>query len=116
MRVLFCTDGSKISHNAIRNFSNFAGKNTIVDTICVIDWSFLPDDAVIEDSGFAGSCRNVADGILEFSKKLIEENNLTNGEQIKHCGAAVESILEQLNENIYDYIACFLPYYFRYPL
>ena len=47
MKVLFCTDGSKISFNALHNFAKWAPENTIIDTICVIDWSFLPDDVVI---------------------------------------------------------------------
>lgn len=104
MRVLFCTDGSKISYDALKNFSHYAKENTIVDTICVIDWSFLPDEAIIEEAGFANSCRNIADTILEHSQKVILENGFTTGEKIKHCGAAVESILEQLDENIYDYV------------
>lgn len=104
MRILFCTDGSKISFNALKNFSHFAPQDAIIDTICVIDWSFLPDDTAIEGSGFANSCRNIADTILEQTKQLVEELGLRNGEQIKYCGAAVESILEQLDENIYTYV------------
>ena len=102
MRVLFCTDGSKISYNAIKNFSLWTKTDTIVDIICVIDWSFLPDEAVIEEAGFINNCRNVADNILDYTEKIIIDLNLELGEKIKLCGTAVESILEQLDAKKYD--------------
>lgn len=104
MRALFCTDGSKISYDALRNASHWIDKSIVTDTICVIDWSFLPDEVVIEDSGFTTSCRNIADEILDYSKNLIDEIGLISGEKIKHCGAAVESIIEQINSKEYDII------------
>ena len=54
MRILFCTDGSKISFNALKNISRWV-KNAFVDTICVIDWSFLPSEINIEDKNFTYS-------------------------------------------------------------
>lgn len=102
MKALFCTDGSKISYDALKNFAHWAQEHTIVDVICVIDWSFLPDDTVIEDTGFVTSCRNIADNILDYSEKLISELGFVFGQKIKLCGAAVESILEQLENGIYD--------------
>lgn len=68
MRVLFCTDGSKISFNALNNFARWS-KGAIIDVICVIDWSFLPDEVSIEEDGFANSCANVADNILNYAEK-----------------------------------------------
>lgn len=103
MKVLFCTDGSKISFNALRNFSGW-DKEAVVDVICVIDWSFLPDEVSIEEDGFANSCANIADSILDYAQKEIETHNLIFGKKIKHCGAAVESILEQLKSEYYDLI------------
>lgn len=102
MRALFCTDGSKISFNALKNFSHYT--KATVDTICVIDWSFLPDETVIEAAGFVNNCRNIADSILDYSAKIIEECGMTAGEKIKLCGAVVESILEQLSNNSYDIV------------
>lgn len=93
MKVLFCTDGSNISYNALKNFAQSALKNTVVDAICVIDWTFLPEETLFE--GFINSCKDVAQSILERTKSVIEESGLICGEMIKHCGAAVESILEQ---------------------
>ena len=58
MRILFCTDGSRISFNALNNFAKWS-KGAIVDVICVIDWSFLPDEVSIQEDGFATSCANI---------------------------------------------------------
>lgn len=103
MKVLFCTDGSKISYNALHNFSKWA-KNVIMDTICVIDWSFLPDNVIVEADGFNNTCANIADDILTFTKKEIEANRILCGETIKQCGSAVESIIEQSTKEKYDLI------------
>ena len=104
MKVLFCTDGSKIIFNALHKFAKWAPENTIIDTICVIDWSFLPDDVVIESDGFSTSCANIADNLLEYAKKEVEKTGLLFGEKIKQCGSAVESILEQAQKECYDIV------------
>ena len=103
MKVLFCTDGSKISYYALHNFSKWA-KDVIMDTICVIDWSFLPDHVIVEAEGFNNSCANIADDILEYTKKEIEANGILCGEIFKQCGSAVESIIEQSAKEKYDLI------------
>lgn len=104
MKVLFCTDGSKISYDAIENFSKWTTSETTVDAICIIDWSFLPEEVIIEEAGFVNSCRNVADSILEHAEKVITSLDLTAGKKIKLCGAAVESILDQAEKEEYDLI------------
>lgn len=103
MRILFCTDGSKISFNALKNISHWV-KDAIVDTICVIDWSFLPDDISIEETNFTYSCTNVADTILDYAENEIKYLGLKTGSRLKHCGAAIESILEQADSQEYDLI------------
>lgn len=103
MRILFCTDGSKISFNALNNFSKWS-KGAIVDVICVIDWSFLPDEVSIQEDGFATSCANVADSILDFAEKEISKSNLILGDKIKRCGESVDSIIEQSERESYDLI------------
>ena len=103
MRILFCTDGSKISFNALYNIS-FWIKDAIIDTICVIDWSFLPDEISIEEENFTYSCANVADTILDYAEEEIKKYGLKKGKRIKNCGSAVESIIEQSNEEEYDLI------------
>lgn len=103
MRVLFCTDGSKISFNALNNFSNWA-RDAVVDIISVIDWTFLPDGVCVEEEGFASSCADIANNILDCAQKEIEASKLIFGERIKHCGEAVESILEQVDKENYDII------------
>ena len=103
MRILFCTDGSKISFDALRNISKWVN-DAIIDVICVIDWSFLPDEVSIEADGFSMSCANIADSILEYAEKEIKFLNLKFGNRIKNCGSAVESILEQAEKEKYDLI------------
>lgn len=103
MKILFCTDGSKISFNALHNFAGWS-KDAIIDVICVIDFGFLPSDAGIENEGFAISCANIADNILIYAEKEIKNSGLLFGEKIKHCGSAVESILEELKKTDYDLV------------
>lgn len=103
MKILFCTDGSKISYSAVKNISKWI-KNATVDIICVIDWSFLPDEINLEAHDFAISCANVANSVLDYAADLVQELGLTVGVKIKACGSAIESILEQAANNEYDLI------------
>ncbi len=103
MKVLFCTDGSKISYSSIENFGYWVGDFT-VDVICVIDWSFLPDTISLEDSEFAVQCANSADSILDYSEKYLKENGLNVGKKIKICGSTVDAILDIADEGGYDFI------------
>ena len=103
MRVLFCTDGSKISFNALHNFTKWS-KGAVVDVICVIDWSFLPDEVRVEEEGFATSCANIADNILDYAEKEICKTNLIMGDKIKRCGESVSCILEQADKENYEVI------------
>lgn len=103
MNILFCTDGSKISYNAVNNISGWI-KNAIIDVICVIDWSFLPEEINLEEKDFTVSCANVADTILDYSENLIKQCGFQIGERIKNCGSAIDIILEQTKQKNYDLI------------
>lgn len=103
MKILFCTDGSKISFNALKNASHWL-KDATVDTICAIDWSLLPNDINIEAPDFMTSCTNTADTILDYAKNEIEKTELNCGKIIKNCGSAIETILEQLEKESYDMV------------
>lgn len=103
MRVLFCTDGSNISYNAIKNFSRWA-KDVVVDVLCVIDWSFLPDSAAVEDSNFVMQCTNTADNILDESEKIFAQNGIITGEKLKICGTVIDGITETCEKTEYDFI------------
>lgn len=103
MRILFCTDGSEISLNALHNAANFL-KEAVIDTICVIDWSFLPASMNMESENYSQVYENVADSVLLFAENLITEKGFTPGEKIKSFGSPVESILEQLEKKDYDLI------------
>lgn len=103
MKILFCTDGSKISYHSIRNFSRWF-KDFTVDILCVIDLSFLPDTISVESSGFSKHCANSADSILDYTEKLLQEFDIKTGEKLKMCGSTVDSILETINAQNYDYV------------
>ena len=98
MKVLFCTDGSKISYHAIQNFSNWVTDFT-VDVLCAIDWSFMPDNVIVEDSNFVTYCTNSADSILDYSAKFLDELGINIGKKIKMCGTTVDCILEALDKD-----------------
>lgn len=103
MKILFCTDGSKISFNSLENFSKWH-KSATVDIICVIDWSFLPDEVYIEESGFANSCANIACSILENTKQKVIDLGMNLNNTYRVCGSAVDSIEEQLEKEKYDLV------------
>lgn len=103
MKILFCTDGSNISFNAMKNFSHWV-KCGIVDIVCVIDWSFLPDSAAIEDSNFVMQCTNTADEILDNAERLLTSHEIVAGEKLKLCGTVIDGILEICDKKDYDYI------------
>lgn len=103
MKILFCTDGSKISFDALDNFSRWH-KSAVVDIICVIDWSFLPDEVYIEESGFANSCANIACSILERAKDRVKNSGMNLNDAFRVCGSASDSIAEQLETGDYDLV------------
>lgn len=103
MKILFCTDGSDISLNAFHNASQFI-QEAVIDSICVIDWSFLPTSMNIDSANYSKAYENIADSVLTFAENLIKEKGFTVGEKIKTFGAAVEGILEQIEKEEYDLI------------
>lgn len=103
MRILFCTDGSEISLNALHNIAPFV-EDAIIDPICVIDWSFLPTSMNIESANYSKAYEDIADSILDFAENLAKEKGFTVGTKIKSVGSAVEGILEQLAKENYDLI------------
>lgn len=103
MKVLFCTDGSDISLISLDNASKFI-KDAVVDSICVIDWSFLPESMNIEQSNYSKTYENIADSVLVFAQNAIKERNMENGEKLKSFGSAVEGVLEQIEKEPYDLV------------
>jgi len=103
MKALFCTDGSKISFNAIYNFSKWSTPDK-VNAICVIDWNFLPEDVDVEHSDFPTTCSCLADNILEKTKEELSKSGLNIGETIRMCGNVSDLILECLNKGDYDIV------------
>lgn len=103
MRILFCTDGSKISFSSIKNISHWI-KGGTVDILCAVDLSFLPDEIKIEDENFSYSCANVADTILDYAESEIKKLGFKSNIKIKSCGSAIDSILSQSEKQDYDLI------------
>jgi len=103
MRILFSTDGSEISLFSLENASKYI-RDAVVDTICVIDWSFLPDTMNIDVESYSKAYENIADSVLIFAQNAIKEKGFESGSQIKTVGSAVEGILEQISEEDYDLI------------
>ncbi len=103
MKALFCTDGSDISFNALKNAHHWVG-NAQVDIISVVDLNFLPEEINIEAPEFYDFCTDSADGILKLAQKKAQEIGFKPGEIIKHCGLAASSILEELEENKQDLV------------
>lgn len=103
MKILFCTDGSEISFNAIENISKWI-TNATVDTICITDWSFLPDEINIEEENFTYSCARIASTILDFATDKINNLGMVSKEEINGCGSAIDNILEQAKKEHYDLI------------
>ncbi len=105
MRILFCTDGSSISYNALENFALWvSSREVIVDVISAIDLSILPGEFNVEEENFMESCANAASGILNNAAEDIQNLGMICGDKIKICGSAVDSILEQIDKNHYDVI------------
>lgn len=103
MKILFCTDGSETSTNALYNASKFI-KEAVIDSICVIDWSFLPTSMNMEIDTYSKAYEEIAEGVLTNAQKMIEEKGFTNGARIKSFGSAAEGILEQIEKDDYDLI------------
>lgn len=103
MKVLFCTDGSEISFNALKNFAIWQ-KDATVDVFCSIDYSFLPDTFALEIAEFETSCANIASAIFNITEEEIKNLGLNFGRNIQYCGETVMGILDTAKENQYDLI------------
>lgn len=103
MKVLFCADGSKLSYDAILNFSKFFD-NFSVDILSVSDFSCFPDTLVFENSRLVNECVKSASDILDFAYDYLQSHNMKVGTKIKLCGAAIDSIIDVEKSGAYDYI------------
>lgn len=103
MRILFCTDGSEISLNALHNVSPYLNE-AVIDPICVIDWSFLPTSMNIESANYSKAYEDIADSILDSVQNIIQEKGFELGNKIKTVGSAVEGVLEQSEREPYDLV------------
>ena len=103
MKVLFCTDGSKISYGAVVNFSKWFN-NFNTDILTVADWSCLSDNLLSEYSIIQNKCANNADSILNYTQEFLLNNDINFNQKIKSCGSVVDAVLEKEKEEDYSYI------------
>lgn len=103
MKVLFCTDGSEISFDAIKNFSNYS-KQAVVDIICVVDWHFYPMYLESPMQNYQETYEEIADKILNFAQdEVLSTGNIVE-RKIKAFGNISEEILKQTKKQEYDLI------------
>lgn len=103
MKVLFCTDGSKTSYNAIINYSKYF-KDYSVDILSVSDFSCIPDTLAFKGSKLVKECVKSSDDIIAFASDYLYSHSIEVEKEIKLCGSATDSILEIEKEKLYDYI------------
>lgn len=103
MNILFCTDGSKISYQALANFTGWF-KDITADIISVADFSTIPEGLMIESEKFALKCATSVDNILDYTEALLKEKGIKVNRIIKACGTATDSILENEKNDRYKFI------------
>ena len=103
MKVLFATDGSKISYQALDNFCDWA-KDITVDILSVADLGVVPDNTSLEASEFAMYCTKSVDKILNYTEDYLNEREIKINQKNKMCGSVADSILELEDTYYYDAI------------
>lgn len=102
MKVLFCTDGSKSSFNAIINYSQWFN-NLSVDVLSVSDMTYFSDEIYINNR-ILEQCSNNVINILKSSEKFLNQNGIKGNNYIKKCGSAIDNILDTEQEEKYEFI------------
>lgn len=104
MKVLFCTDGSQISFDAIKNFALYSKAQTVIDVICVIDWHFYPMYMESPIKNYQNTYEEIADKILDFAQENINSVGKIVDRKIKVFGNIAEEILKQTKKQEYELI------------
>ena len=103
MKVLFCTDGSSKSFNAIDNFSKWFN-NFEADIVSVSDMAYFTDEMLVSNGKILEKCSNNVNNILNYSQDYFAQKGIKQGKLIKMCGSAVDNILELDESGDYKYI------------
>lgn len=102
MKILFCTDGSICSYNAINDILNFVSKDVIFDILYVIDTKFFPWEIDFSQHDIKESYIKHARAILDEAKNIITNEGFGVDEtEFKH-GDIADTILEKIKANSYD--------------
>ena len=103
MKILFCTDGSKISYNAVKNFSQIFN-DISADIISVSDMTYIPDNVLVHAEKYFHQCSSSVNSIIDYSVEYLENLDIKVDKKIKMCGNSVDLILNCESQNNYDYI------------
>lgn len=104
MKVLFCTDGSQISFDAIKNFAIYSKAEIVIDIICVIDWHFYPMYMESPIKNYQNTYEEIAEKILDFAQDNINALGKVVNKKIKVFGNIAEEILKQTKKDEYELI------------
>ena len=103
MKVLFCTDGSAKSFNAISNFSKIFNKIE-ADILSVSDMTYFTDTILMYNDKIIEQCSNNVDSIINAAEEYLEDKGIKIGKTIKKCGSTVDNILRIESNHEYEYI------------
>ena len=103
MKVLFCTDGSSKTFNAIDNFSKWFN-HFEADIVSVSDMAYFTDEMLVSNGKILEKCSNNVNNILNYSQDYFTQKGIKQGKLIKMCGSAVDNILELDESGDYKYI------------
>lgn len=102
MRFLFCTDGSKISFDALTKALKLMKPGATIDIYHVIHQNFLLQK-LHPDKNFEKKYEKILKKIIEKSQKIIKEHANFEGERIFEHGNN-NKIIEYLQKNPYDLV------------
>ena len=103
MKILFCTDGSKISFNAIKNFMQYS-KQFTADIICVADWHFYSLYKENPTQNYQETYEELSDKILSEAQEYILSGGNIVDKIIKGYGNVSEEIMKQTQKQEYSLI------------
>lgn len=103
MKVLFCTDGSSKSFNAINNFSKLFNEIE-TDILSVSDMTYFNDNILMYNDKIIEQCSNNVDSIIKTAEEYLENIGIRAEKRIKKCGNTVDQILTIESKNEYEYI------------
>ena len=106
MKVLFCTDGSSKSFNAIDNFSKWFN-NFEADIVSVSDMTYFTDEILVSNGQILEKCSNNVNNILKFSQEFLDSKgiitlgNIYEDNFTAYLGSLFHYVLEKSLEEVF---------------